>query len=67
MKMWLLRIAIVGAAILCFLIGPLAAYKGFQVMRSGNVGHPGLAIRALVCGIALVLFGIFLLYTLFTF
>jgi hypothetical protein len=65
--MWLLRIAIVVVAILCFLIGPLAAYKGFQVMRSGKVGHPGLAMRALVCGVALVLFGFFLIYKIFTF
>jgi hypothetical protein len=65
--MWLLRVAIVVMSILCFLIGPLAAFKGFSVMRSGQGGHTGLAIRALVCGIALVFFGFFLLYTLFTF
>ena len=65
--MWLLRIVIVVVAVLCFIIGPMAALKGFQVLKSGKFGKPAIAIRALVCGIALIVFGFFLIYTLFTF
>ncbi len=65
--MWLLRIVIFVVAVLCFIIGPMAAFKGFQVLKAGKFGRPGIAVRVLVCGIALIVFGFFLIYTLFTF
>ncbi len=65
--MWLLRFGIIVVAIVCFIIGPLAAYKGFRVLKSGKSVHAGLAVRALLCGTAVFLLGAFLVYTLFTF
>jgi hypothetical protein len=63
----LLRIGIIAVAVLCFTIGPLAAYKGVQALKSAGFRQASAAVRALVCGIALFVLGLVLIYTLFTF
>jgi hypothetical protein len=65
--MWLLRIITFVVAVLCFTIGLMATVKSCQVLKSGLAGRPGIAVRVLVCGIALIFFGFFLIYTIFTF
>jgi hypothetical protein len=44
-QMWLLRLALIVVGRACIAIGPIAVYKGFQVMRSGNLRQVKGALR----------------------
>jgi hypothetical protein len=65
--MWLLRLALIVVALACFVFGPMAAYKGFQVMKSGNLGQLKAGFGTAACGIVIFLLGFAMFYFTFTF
>ena len=65
--MWLLKLALIVLGLACLVFGPMAAYKGSQEMKSGNIRQVKAGTTLLACGIAMVLMGFMLFYFTFTF
>jgi hypothetical protein len=63
--MWLITLAVIVLGLACIGIGPLAAYKGFQLIRSGNLRQVKAGATVLALGIAMFLLGFMLFYCTF--
>jgi hypothetical protein len=69
--MWLLRVITIALGLVCIVVGPVAAYKGLQIMKSGmnsgTVREVKGGFPVLACGIVMVPMGFFLFYAAFSF
>jgi len=64
---WLIKVACILLGIGCLVVGPMAAKKGFRLMRTGNVRQIKGGIQLLACGIVFIPMGLGLFYLMFTF
>jgi hypothetical protein len=65
--MWLIRLACIVMGIACIVFGPMAVYKGFQVMKSGNIREIKAGLVTSACGAVIFLLGFAMFYFTFTF
>jgi len=64
--MWLLiNLVVIVLGLACIGIGPLAVYKGFQLMKSGNLRQVKAGAGLLALGIVMVALGFGLFYVNF--